>query len=278
MIDNTLYISDLDGTLLNSECKISRYAADTLNNLIASGLNFTVATARTNETVKLLLKDIDINLPVILMNGVAMYDLKKRRFVHYEAFEKSCICDFFDIISNHGSKGFLYTINQSTLKTYYVNTDTPNAEKFMNERIEKFGKKFTKIGNFSECAELDCIYFSVSDKSEKLKPLYDDLKNLKGFLIEYYRDIYDADFWYLEVCSDKASKYNAAVNLKEMLKLDRITAFGDNLNDLPLFAAADFCCAVSNAKDEVKQKADSVILSNNQDGVARFLEQLCKTK
>lgn len=273
MIDNTLYISDLDGTLLNSECKISRYTADTLNNLIANGLNFTVATARTNETVKLLLSDIDIKLPVILMNGVAMYNLKEHRFVQYEAFRKSSVSAFFDVISRHGSKGFLYTIKQNALETYYVNTDTPNAEKFMNERIEKFGKKFSRVHNFSECAELDCIYFSVSDKSDKLKPLYDDLKNLEGFSIEYYRDIYDMDFWYLEVCSDKASKYNAAVKLKKMFGFDKITAFGDNLNDLPLFAAADNCYAVFNAKDEVKQKADSVILCNNEDGVARFLEQ-----
>lgn len=273
MLSKTLFISDLDGTLLNSSCEISQSSINTLNSLIAKGLNFTVATARTSETVRLLTKGLDINVPAILMNGVAIYDLKSEKYLSYELLPKNSLSEFFRIIKNHGSWGFLYAVKGDALETFYVNCDTPNSYDFMQERIKKFSKKFTRVDDFSKCLDMECIYYSVSHKEEFLKPVYEKVSRLEGFSIEYYRDIYNTDFWYLEVCSETASKYNSAMKLKGELGFEKIVAFGDNLNDLPLFRASDRCYAVMNAKDEVKVKADGVIGSNNADGVAEFLKK-----
>lgn len=272
MFLKTLFISDLDGTLLTSDCVISENTKNILNQLIEKGVNFTVATARTSETVKLLTEGLDINAPAILMNGVAIYDLKSRKYTSYELLPKNSLEKFFEIIKKYGSWGFLYAVNENSLDTFYINCDTPNSYDFMQERIKKFSKKFTQVKDFSQCKNKDCIYYSVSHKEEFLKPIYEEIKKLEGFSIEYYRDIYNTDFWYLEVCSEKASKYNAALKLKNQLGFEKIIAFGDNLNDLPLFKAADKCYAVKNAKDEVKAKADGVIGSNNEDGVAKFIQ------
>lgn len=270
-MDKTLFISDLDGTLLNSECKISKKTAEIINSLSEKGLHFTVATARTSETVRLLTKELNITAPVILMNGVAIYDLKKEKYISYEVFPKEEQAEFFRILKNYRSWGFLYTISQNRLEAYYVNLETPNAFEFMEERRKKFGKKFTQVSDFSDCIEKSPVYFSVSHKKEMLEPVYEEIKKLSGFSVEFYRDIYNTDFWYLEVCSKSASKYNAALKLKGALSLEKIVAFGDNLNDLPLFSAADLSLAVENAKEEVKEKADSVIGSNDCDGVALYL-------
>ena len=275
MQNKTLYISDLDGTLLNSNCEISQNSVNTLNSLIDKGINFTVATARTSETVRLLTKDLRINAPAILMNGVAIYDLKREKYLSYELLPKNSLEKFFDIIKEHGSWGFLYAVNGNSLDTYYVNCNTPNSYNYMQERIKKFNKKFTQVEDFSLCAKKDCIYYSVSHKEEFLKPIYEKIRHLEGFSIEYYRDIYNTDFWYLEVCSENASKYNSALKLKKELGFEKIIAFGDNLNDLPLFRAANECYAVMNAKDEVKAKANGVIASNNDDGVANFINAQC---
>ncbi len=274
MTNKTLYISDLDGTLLNTNCEISQNTVNTLNSLIDKGINFTVATARTSETVRHLTKDLRINTPAILMNGVAIYDLKAEKYLSYELLPKNSLKTFFDIINKHGAWGFLYTVCDNRLETFYVNCDTPNSYDFMQERIKKFNKKFTQVCDFSECINMECIYYSVSHKEEFLKPIYEKLKGLDGFSIEYYRDIYNIDFWYLEVCSENASKYNSALKLKKAMGFEKIVAFGDNLNDLPLFKAADECYAVMNAKDEVKAKANGVIGSNNDDGVATYIQSI----
>ena len=274
MKEKTLYISDLDGTLLSSACELTPETTEIINSLIEKGLNFTISTARTGETVRLLAKDLNINIPAILMNGVATYNLKEEKYTSFEPFPENATDAFFEIIKAHGSLGFLYTISDGALETYYVNTNTPNAESFMEERIKKFLKKFTRVADFSECAENNPVYYSVSHRKEALAPLYESLKKLEGFSIEFYRDIYNTDFWYLEICSEKASKYSSAVKLKEKLGFERIVAFGDNLNDLPLFKAADESFAVNNAKDEVKAAATAVIGSNNEGGVALYLKNI----
>jgi hypothetical protein len=69
---NTLYISDLDGTLLNGDTEVSRYSAGRLNSMMAGGAEFSIATARTAATAKHILSGLDLALPVVLMNGAGM--------------------------------------------------------------------------------------------------------------------------------------------------------------------------------------------------------------
>ena len=73
----TLYISDLDGTLLTSSGKMKPRAEEMLNDMIENGLNFTYCTARSINSAGNLMKNVKISLPVILQNGVFIYDPKK---------------------------------------------------------------------------------------------------------------------------------------------------------------------------------------------------------
>lgn len=270
----TLYISDLDGTLLDANAEISAYTAEKLNILTEKGLNFSVATARTNATVVKMLQDVNITTPVILMNGVAIYDLKKDSYVDVKpisAYGKNVL---FDVIKNHIKSGFVYTIENDELSTYYENTDSPNAVAFIEERQKKYNKKFIKVRSFADCIDKNIVYYSIDDKKEVLENAYELLKLCKDLRIEFYRDIYNTDHWYLEVCSSEASKKNAVITLKNMYGFEKVVCFGDNLNDLPMFEASDEAYAVMNAKDEVKAKADGVIESNINNGVIKFIEKL----
>ena len=76
-----LFISDLDGTLLNGNAEVTEFTRDTLNRLMAKGLNFTAATARTLASAGKILSGLDLKLPVILMNGVLIYDMTEKKYV-----------------------------------------------------------------------------------------------------------------------------------------------------------------------------------------------------
>ena len=76
-----LYVSDLDGTLLNNRQEITLFSSDNLNKLIDSGLNFTIATARTPATVVDIISNLNIKLPLILMNGVIIYDKGREEYI-----------------------------------------------------------------------------------------------------------------------------------------------------------------------------------------------------
>lgn len=267
----TLYISDLDGTLLNNEAEITEKSKALLNEFISRGNYFSVATARTGATVVQMLEGVKANTPVVLMNGVAIYDTEKSEYVKIYTFDETAKEKFLDELCISGSRGFLYCIDGDSLSTFYENTDSPNAEIFISEREKKFGKKFTKVSSFKSCKSNSIVYYSYSDTWEKLKPIYEKVKEISGLRIEFYRDTYHPDFWYLEVCSERASKYNAVKWLKENYGFERVVAFGDNLNDLPLFEIADASYAVENAKQDVKKQATAVIGKNTEDAVATFL-------
>ena len=76
----TLYISDLDGTLLDSTGRLSNTTTTLLKDIIASGIHFTCATARTEATTSKILAEIPLSAPCILMNGVVILDLQKNHY------------------------------------------------------------------------------------------------------------------------------------------------------------------------------------------------------
>ena len=72
----TLYLSDLDGTLLNSACRITPFTAETINRLCENGILFSFATARSRSTTLKVTKGIECSLPVIVYNGVFTVEYK----------------------------------------------------------------------------------------------------------------------------------------------------------------------------------------------------------
>ncbi|WP_406032212.1 HAD family hydrolase [Nocardioides sp. NBC_00163] len=76
---------------------------------------------------------------------------------------------------------------------------------------------------------------------------------------------------YLELSAARATKAHAVAWLRDYLDVDQVIAYGDNLNDLPMFGAADEAYAVANAAPEVLAAATGVIGANTEDGVLRHL-------
>ena len=171
--------------------------------------------------------------------------------------------------------GFLYTLEENRIVVYYENITAPHAIAFMQERIKQFGKIYTQVDpitDYDSCNSLP-VYYTVNDSLDLLSPFYDKVRVIKGLRAEFYRDVYDRDKWFLELLSERASKAHATEYIKEKYGFDRIVAFGDNINDLPLFKVSDHKLAVENAHDDVKSKADEIINSNTKDGVARWLKE-----
>ena len=71
----------------------------------------------------------------------------------------------------------------------------------------------------------------------------------------------------------KASKANAALQLKEYYQCNKIISFGDGRNDIDIFEISDECYAVENADTALKKIATGIIQSNNDDGVAKWLNE-----
>lgn len=269
----TLYISDLDGTLLNPNAELTKRTTSIINDLTSQGVLFTVATARSIASVKYILKDLNLTLPIVLMNGVCVYDPTKHEYINVEGFSKENAKTLIDIIERNNLKGFLYTLSDGVLATYYEDLSNRALKDFYQERVDKYKKPFTQVTNFSECIDESIIYFTLMDHKENLEELSHIVEKLPNINSVFYKDNYSKDMWYLEIFSEKASKYHGVRFLRDDLMVDKIIGFGDNQNDMPLFEACDKGLAVSNAIEELKLKANDIIGANAEDGVALWLEE-----
>ena len=138
----------------------------------------------------------------------------------------------------------------------------------------KYYKTFEQTDSFlNKSTGNKIIYFTLIDEYDRLYEVSHYISRLQGIDMSLYRDIYDNKLWYLEVYSQNASKYNATKYLRKHCNFDWIIGFGDNHNDIPLFEACDECYAVSNAVEQLKEKATGIIGDNNSNSVAKFIAE-----
>lgn len=266
-----LYVSDLDGTLLNQRGNISAKTAEKLNMCIDEGMAFTINTARTPSTVFPLMEAVNLKLPFVMMNGVLIYDPVQKEYqkIHYIARETAMVV--LGIIKLHKLQCFMYTLEQGNMCTYYDSVESRSLNKFRNERIMKYDKVFTEVDDLSICTDRGVIYFCLRERRELLEELYRDLQAVRGADAVFYEDVYNEEWMYLEIYSDQASKARSLNMIKEWGGFDYIVGFGDSANDKEMFQVCDETYAVSNATPEIQDLATGIIPSNEEDGVARFL-------
>lgn len=272
-MNKTLYISDLDGTLLNQNAEVSEYTVNALNTMIADGFNFSVATARTAASAFKILDGIQWNIPFVLMNGVLIYCPSQKRYVQIHSLSVKAVREIIAIFKTLCVTGFMYGLKDSKQQTYYESLDRKPLRDFVDERINRYHKKFRQVNSFTDISPENIIYFTLLDTRENIQCVHDALATMTGINYILYKDNYSPDLWYLEIHSDKASKQSGVNYLREMYGYERVVGFGDNLNDLPMFTACDVRIAVENAKPEVKAAADYICGANDNNGVAKWLEE-----
>jgi len=160
--------------------------------------------------------------------------------------------------------------NDELLRVYYRGELTEKLRRFVAER-ERASLKHFYINDDSKAIGDVVLYFAMGER-ERIFALAESLRSTGVCSVSCYVDIFGADTGILEVFAPGVSKAAAIVRLKRIVDADRLVVFGDNLNDLPMMKIADVAVAVGNALEEVKATADEVIGRNDEDAVARFIE------
>ncbi len=268
-----LYISDMDGTLLNGDKEISGFSKDIINSLISKGGYFSIASARTAATALKILEGVKLNVPIALMNGVVIYNTSSNEYEKVEALCDNTTEKIVQILRTCKIDGFMYTISENKLNTYFEKLTSKVLQEFVDERIKKYNKTFEKVENLLNKinGKDKIIYFTLLDEYDPLLKVHDQLKDLPDIELSLYRDVYSEKTYLLEIYSSSASKYNAVEYLRQKYDFNEVVGFGDNYNDIPLLKACNQFYAVDNAVGELKELATGVIEDNNSDGVAKFI-------
>lgn len=271
----TLYVTDMDGTLLDSYSKVSPESAAIISRLSREGALITVATARTPATVVPLMRDCHTSVPYITMTGAAMWDPVSDGYVEMQLLADDMAREVRRVIESEGLHPFVYTISTDgrVLHAYHNGPMTAADTDFVEARTGLALKKFhidSPVG-LSPVLPRTILNFAMGSL-DAVRAAGDKLRQLPGCSVSVYPDNLRHNIGVIEVMSAGIDKGAVVRRLAGKLGVDRIVAFGDNFNDMSLLRSSDVAVAVDNALPEVKAIADVVIGRNDTDAVARYIE------
>lgn len=263
-----LYISDLDGTLLNDTSRVSPRSAQIISRLSADGVKISVATARTPATVVPLLKECNIRIPVVVMTGAALWDMTSHKYIDTKLLDTKAIPEIIEHFREYGVSPFVYCINGGMLEVYHHGEMTAEEQAFVDQRKNLSLKRFHLDSTPDQVAEAEnvILIFGMGEY-EHVHRVAEALNKNGEYSISFYEDN-ASTLYYIEVFARGVSKADAISRLAKFIDADGITVYGDNLNDLSMMAIANDSVAVANAKPEVLQAASRTIGANTDDAVA----------
>jgi len=266
-----LYVSDLDGTLLNSEDCLSAYTTDTINNLTRNGMCFSYATARSLSSASIVTKGLTTDIPVIVYNGTFILNANSGEILsslYFSQKEKESVANFLNDVSIFP---LVYSyVDGKERVSWLKGRENDGIQRYLT--LRKGDRRLRCVSNESCLYDGNTFYYTCIGTQEELKKVYEHFKNREGYTCILQQELYRDEYW-CEIMPSNATKGKAINHLKSLLQCDKVISFGDAINDIPMFLISDECYAVGNAVDELKNIATAEIKSNDEDGVAQWLEK-----
>lgn len=265
----TLYVTDLDGTLLTSKDCISEYSLKIINKLVEQGMHFTYATARSLSSASVVTKGLTTKIPIIGYNGTMIFDAATGKILTSTSFTPEEVQDVIKELHKNNVSPLVYSFIQGKEKVSW-NTSKENEGIRHYLSLRMGDKRLRPLSDKEGLFDGNIFYFTCIGEKETLMPVYDIFSKDNRYTCTIQQELNRTEYW-CEIMPKKVTKAEAIKTLKQMLGCDRIVSFGDAINDIPMFQISDECYAVANAVDALKSIATSVIGSNDEDGVARHL-------
>lgn len=271
MANQTLYVTDLDGTLLNTNDKINPFSIKVINELVEKGMIFTYATARSLVSASVVTKGLSTNLPVIAYNGGLIINPSTNKILSQEKFSQEEMEYITSTLNKLNISPIVYSyVNGVEKLLWNVNKENDGIKRYFS--LRQGDKRLNPIDNPRDLYHGDMFYFTCIGEKEELLPVFNQFKNDERFNCTMNQELYRPEYW-CEIMPVKTTKFDAIVKLKKILHCDKVVSFGDSSNDIPMFKISDECYAVENAVPELKKYATGIIPCNDKDGVALWLKE-----
>jgi Cof subfamily protein (haloacid dehalogenase superfamily) len=254
-------ISDLDGTLLNSDHTISAYTKSVFQELHKQNYLIIVATGRHHMDAMAIVNNLGFPVYLVTSNGARIHSPQRELLYSFD-------------MNGESVKSVLALDIDPDITTVLFRETVWQTSK-INMKLNAFQKDLVyppQVVNFAELDDFNAIkIFFTHDDHQKLV-------DLKERILETHSDDFHHAFS-LPIClefMDKSVDKSAAIAKileKEGYSFEDAITFGDGFNDEKMLNAAGIGLIMGNAPENLKQKLPhlEVILSNNEDGVARYL-------
>ena len=266
-----LYLSDLDGTLLGPDQRLSPYAVETLNRLVGEGLLFSYATARSFHTARVCTAGLTAHIPAATYNGSLIVDQRTGEILQKTVFSAAERDGLSRLLREAGLKPIVYSLIDGRERFSFDASALPPPEADFVATRSGDGR-IRPLPSEEGLLDGEVFYFTCIDAPEKIQAAVRRLSAFRQAVsFVQQKDIYSGKEW-LELMPAGATKRAAVRQLLALTGADKAVVFGDMKNDIPMFLEAAEGYAVANAAPELKSVASGIIGSNREDGVVRWLE------
>ncbi len=221
-IKDCLFIAELDDMLSENTEELQPYTVVELNRMIKEGLKFTIVTMRTPASLMKPLSDIQLNLPVVAMNGAVLYDIKENSYIRAYVISQETCKILHEMISSAGVNCFTNALRGDSLMIYYDKLEN-YAETAIFETLKK--SPYRNYVNLDVPPEDKIIYLMTIDTEEKISALYKTIseseigKTLK--ILCYPSNDYKG-FSYIKIYNKNADKDYMIKYLSELCGVQKV--------------------------------------------------------
>ena len=282
---------DLDGTMLNQYGIITEETKDVIKKVQEKGTEVMIASGRAITSVKRFSKEINSQKYFISGNGAVTYDIENNNILYENILKKQKALQIIKFCEENSIYYNVYTengiiaknLNYNTLYYYKDNLTKPDENRTHINIVENvydyIDEKNEKILKIMICDEHKSVFNSIV---RKLKEIPDievlEVSHMSRKLIKQGTEEIALEYFYTEVTAKDVDKWNA---LEELIKLiniqkEEVITIGDNANDLKMIKNAGLGIAMGESAPYVKQSADIITLSNEENGVAKALKDIFK--
>ena len=281
---------DLDGTLLNKYGEVSEYTKNIIKKVTDQGILVVLASGRISESVLTIAKEIGANKYYISGNGSVLYDMQKKEIIYEKYLSKEKVLELIELCEKNSIYYNIYTESSVIAKSLNYNVAFYNYE-----NTKKSSDKKTEINIVDDVYN----YIKTLNTNKFLKmTICDENKIVFSSIIRKVKDIPDIDvlevshmskkkikmgtkevsvgYYYTEVSSKNVDKWYAIEEImkKENIAKEEVISFGDNNNDILMIKNAGLGIAMGHSNEQVKKVAKFVTQKNDEDGVAKALENI----
>ncbi len=272
-----LVVLDIDGTTVDSKGNLSDYTTKTIVKTVEQGVPVCLCTGRNLRNTLPIIKKLNVKTPLICVDGAVMYDPAEKKIINEKIVPMDVIRDITQIVDKYD----VY-MEFCTLNNYIKYRKKKELEKYSYGGVPKnpMEKARSLFNGVRIVNSLDKIYklnknvnqFLLGGEPEDIKEIMQILQN-KNYPNIILRD----DLWdnYILVGVDTAIKSEGVRLLCDHynIAIEDTIAMGDQMNDIDMIMKVGFGIAMGNAHDKIKEVAKHVTFTNDEDGVAKALEE-----
>lgn len=280
---------DLDGTMLNQYGIITEKTKKAISKVQEKGVEVMIASGRAITSVKRFSKEINSNKYFISGNGAITYDIKNNKILYENILSKTKALQIIKICEENSIYYNVYTengiiaknLNYNTLYYYKDNLTKPDENRTHINIVENvydyFEQREEKILKIMICDEHKTVFNSIVRKLKELSEIEVlEVSHMSRKIIKQGTDEIALEYFYTEVSAKDVDKWNALEEIMSLMNISKeeVVTIGDNANDLKMITNAGLGVAMGESAPYVKQSADIIAPTNDEDGVAIILNKI----